>query len=290
MENKKIAFLTIIFPLDDNYLLDFFHSLDNQTFKNFDLIVVNDGYKNFDKIRNKFNNLNIKELNFSDTPAYNRQHGINYIKESGYENIIFGDSDDYFSPNRVEIINKKLNNFDIVVNDISLFNKDGIYSKKYLSNRIKNETIISFDFIKDKNIFGMSNTASKVKLLENIKIPQDIVAIDWYIFSLLLLKTGRTIFTNETQTFYRQHEDNIIGLGRLNKEIFQQGVFIKLKHYELLYKEDKQFKSCFKDMLALRDIISSKEVNLDSLKKIENPFWWEQIKLIEGINENKVKK
>ena len=63
-----------------------------------------------------------------------------------------------------------------------------------------------------------------------------------------------------------------------------------IKQAREFIKEDKQFKSCFKDMLALRDIISSKEVNLDSLKKIENPFWWEQIKLIEGINENKVKK
>ena len=50
---KKIAFLTTIYPIEDDYLYTFFDSLDGQTFKNFDLIVVNDGYLNFDKIKKK---------------------------------------------------------------------------------------------------------------------------------------------------------------------------------------------------------------------------------------------
>lgn len=288
---NKIAFLTVIFPLNDEYLLDFFQSLDNQTFKDFDLIVVNDGYKNLDKIKKKFKNLSIKELTSSDSPALNRQYGINYIQKNGYDIIIFGDSDDYFSSNRVEILSKKLNSFDLVVNDISLFNKDGIYTKKYFSKRIKNEFTIKADFIKDKNIFGMSNTALKVELLENIIIHKDLLAVDWYIFTLALIKAEKALFTNEAETFYRQHEDNIIGLGKFNKEIFQKGISVKLKQYELLSKVDEQFKSYLKEMLVLNDIIKNKDdIDLNTLKKFEHPFWWEQIKLIEDTNENKVKK
>ena len=40
--NKKTAFLTTIFEMNKRYLQDFFKSLKNQTYKNFDIIVVND--------------------------------------------------------------------------------------------------------------------------------------------------------------------------------------------------------------------------------------------------------
>ena len=48
--NKKIAFLTTIFPMEEEYLKDFFNSLLQQTYKEFDILVVNDGYENFENL------------------------------------------------------------------------------------------------------------------------------------------------------------------------------------------------------------------------------------------------
>ncbi len=277
---KKIAFLTTIYPIEDDYLYTFFDSLDGQTFKNFDLIVVNDGYLNFDKIKKKYNNLAIMELKSSDTPLKNRQHGINFILDNDYDIVFFGDSDDYFSSNRIEVVLKKLNNYDLVVNDLSVFDSKGIYNRKYFTNRIKNDTEITIDFIKDKNIFGMSNTALKVKSLDNIAYDPDLIALDWYIFSLALLKSGVAIFTNEAETFYRQHNNNTIGIGKLNKEIFIKGIEVKLKQYELLSKDHKEFESYLDEMIILNDIITkSGDVNSSLLKDIRYPLWWEQIKI-----------
>ena len=45
----KIAILITIFTLYEHYLNDFFNSLKNQTYQNFDIILVNDGYKDFEK-------------------------------------------------------------------------------------------------------------------------------------------------------------------------------------------------------------------------------------------------
>ena len=72
----KTAFLTTIFTMNKQYLYDFFDSLKNQTYQNFDVIVVNDGYKDFEKIKTLYNEkLNIIELQHSNTPAKNREHG-----------------------------------------------------------------------------------------------------------------------------------------------------------------------------------------------------------------------
>ena len=285
--SENIAFLTTIFPMKEDYLYDFFNSLNRQTFKDFDVVVVNDNYKNFSKIKEKFSDLNIKELKYSDTPLRNREHGINFILDNNYDIVIFGDSDDYFSFNRVEVIIEKLIHYDIIVNDLSVFNEKRIYKKKYLSHRIKNNTEITIDFVKDKNIFGMSNTALRVKSLGNIIYDSELIALDWYIFSLALLKSGVALFTNETQTFYRQYDENTVGIGKLNKGIILKGISVKLKQYELLSIEDSQFKAYYNEMTILSNVIkNNKMLDMVMSQKISYPLWWEEVKLFRKENEN----
>ena len=57
LKKSKVAFLTTIFPNKDEYLDNFFDSLKNQTFKDFDVIIVNDNYEDFDNIKKNINNL-----------------------------------------------------------------------------------------------------------------------------------------------------------------------------------------------------------------------------------------
>ncbi|WP_345980662.1 glycosyltransferase family A protein [Sulfurimonas sp. HSL3-2] len=261
--NKKIAFLTTVFPMNINYLWDFFNSLKIQTFKQFDVIVVNDGFDYFEDIRSKYKDLNIIELKYSNTPAKNREFGINYCIDNKYDVLIFGDSDDYFSENRVEKLVELLSDCDIVVNDLSLFNENGVYEEKYISNRVENNAIIDIEFIKDKNIFGLSNTAINLNILGKVTFYEEIVAVDWYLFSTLLLKGNKAVFTNETETFYRQYSDNTVGLGQLSIEAVEKGKLIKQKHYEMLKKENAIYKNSY-------------AVNSEK-KNIKNPLWWEQI-------------
>ena len=214
MQSNKISFLTTIFPMNRQYLFDFFNSLINQTYKKFDVIVVNDGYKDFEKIKTIYaQNLNIIELKYSSTPAKNREYGINYCIDNKYDILIFGDSDDYFKNNRIEKSLEILNDADIAVNDLSLFNENGVYEEKYLSHRLNNLDVVNFEFITNKNIFGMSNTAVKLKNISKVTFDNKIIAVDWYFFKILLKQGLKAIFTNETVSFYRQHENNIVGLS-----------------------------------------------------------------------------
>ena len=175
--------------------------------------MVNDGYEPFKNIKLKYvNDLNIIELTYSGTPSKNREYGINYCIENNYDVLIFGDSDDYFSDNRVELSLKILKENDIVVNDISLFNDTGIYEEKYISNRLNDNSKISFEYIQNKNIFGLSNTAIKLDILEEVVFDEDLLAVDWYLYKGLL-KNGRSaLFVNKAITYYRQYEDNALGM------------------------------------------------------------------------------
>lgn len=267
LEIIKIAFLTTVFPKNKKFLSDFFSSLANQSYKKFDLIVVNDGVNNLKDYKNYFTKLNIIELNSAYSPIKNRELGINYCIENDYDILIFGDSDDYFDINRVEKSIKILKDNDIVVNDLSLFDESGIYQKMYLSNRIKNCQKIDFEFIKNKNIFGLSNTAIRLRDLKKIKFPKDLIALDWYIFSKFLMNGKKAIFTNKTISYYRQHEENIIGLKQFDKLSFKKALNVKIKHYKALSK----LNMCFD--LELNKLYRQKYTK----KKINYPLWWEQV-------------
>ena len=208
----KIAFLTTIFPMKRQFLIDFFNSLNNQTHDNFDVVVANDGYSNFNEIKLKYGKLNIVELECSNTPAKNREYGINYCIERKYDILIFGDSDDYFSNNRVELALEALNSNDIVVNDVSLFDNNGTYEDMYISNRLENDSKVNFNYIKNKNIFGLSNTALKINILSRVSFDKDLVAVDWHLYKGLLKNGCKAIFTNKAITYYRQYKDNTVGL------------------------------------------------------------------------------
>ena len=216
----KIAFLTTIFPMKRQFLIDFFNSLNNQTHDNFDVVVVNDGYSNFNEIKLKYGKLNIVELEYSNTPAKNREYGINYCIERKYDILIFGDSDDYFSNNRVELALEALNSNDIVVNDVSLFDNNGTYEDMYISNRLENDSKVNFNYIKNKNIFGLSNTALKINILSRVSFDKDLVAVDWHLYKGLLKNGCKAIFTNKAITYYRQHKDNTVGLQAIKGKYY----------------------------------------------------------------------
>jgi hypothetical protein len=263
---SSIAFLTTIFPQNEKFLKSFFNSLYIQTYKDFDLIIVNDNFNNLNYYKDLYPNLTIVNINSCDTPAKNREAGINYCIENKYDILIFGDSDDYFQNDRIETSIKILNQADIVVNDISLFNEKTLYNERYLSNRLKNRQIIEFEFIKNKNIFGFSNSAIRIFNKKKLSIPNDLVAVDWYIFSNFLLKGHKAVFTNETISFYRQYKQNIIGLKQLDEKSFNKAKNIKIKHFKALSLNENQFGNELKSLYLL---------TFNKKKKIKNPLWWE---------------
>jgi hypothetical protein len=272
MPKNNIAILTTIFPMEDSYLDDFFQSLQYQTYKEFDVVVLNDGYDKFEKLKRHYTNLSFVEIKYRNTPAKNREYAINFIKDNGYEVIVFADSDDYMANNRVQITVELLSDNEIVVNDLSLFSNGNVYSENYLSNRLENNRIISINDIRERNFLGLSNTALRVNILDNISFSEELIAVDWYLYSLLLINGKRAVFTNETVTYYRQYPGNTVGLGKVTEEAVKREIEIKKMHYLCLSDIDETY-----DVLLLK--IKTLKANISSLdefnKLVEYPFWWE---------------
>ncbi len=280
---SNIAFLTVVYPGANKYFYEFLQSLRSQTVQGFDLLLLNDKNVDTKELRN-CQNIEIIELLFYDkSPAEIREAGIRYCFENKYSTIVFGDIDDFFYENRIEECINLLECCDIVVNDLDIiYENTQECIKNYLSNRFVSLQEIKIEDILYKNCFGLSNTAIKLANLQPIIIDSTVVAIDWYIFSCFLLNGAKAMFTNETSTCYRQHNDNTIGMAKLNKEYLLKGGRVKSCHYSKMAEIDTRFQSLYKKNKKIID----KQFNntrlselIDDLKIKQNeyPLWWEDV-------------
>jgi len=288
MKKKSVVFFSVIFPANEKYFNDFLKSISEQTFNDFDLLLYNDGLNNIDFYVSRYcDKINVKIISNEKklSPAGIREYALNYLCKTDYEVIIFGDTDDFFADNRVEVTLKCIKDNDIVINDLTLYTEDKkVIYKNYLSQRLNNNSFITFNDIKTCNFLGLSNTAVKRNSLFSIKIDDNLIAVDWFFFSLLLLKGNKAVFINETTTFYRQHSENQVGLNNIDDKTILKGLKVKEQHYKLL-------SSLNNDMLGMyysyRDILKRIEsdkkffnryaIYIKSIK-IDYPLWWEEIK------------
>lgn len=281
----KTAFLSVVYPGAEKYLGDFFNSLCEQDYKRFDLVIVNDGLREFEKYFSLYNSLNINELKFSGTPAEVREFGIKHILAERYDVVVFGDSDDYFADNRISTAVQLLKTADIIANDLDIVSeKKTLLQHGYLSKRLDNGRQIKLEDILEKNFFGLSNTAVKTKYLDGFSMNASLTAVDWYLFSwLLAVKDANAVFTNETITFYRQHRRNIAGMAPLQKEDIIKQLRIKIRHFSEMRKFNALYEKPLEQYKKILQRISADPKELQAYYKerrkaeIKNPLWWELV-------------
>lgn len=279
----KNALATVVYPAAQEFWNEFIQSINDQSFQDFDLVVINDGcnIKNIEPNRRR-----TILLNAIGDISENRQQLIDYLCDEGYENVIFADTDDLFSLNRIEIIIELLQKYDLVANELVPFDshKKGEPSFSKVLGQSKD---IDLSFVLDKNIFGLSNTGCKVNWLKGIKIERNLIAIDWFIFTNILLKGAKACFTTKAQTLYRQWGNNTIGMGQQQKQKIITGIkakylhFVAMKPYNNYYTEQIKWISILYNKLENGDI----DEYIDQILKFENEsiIWWENIKEPDNI-------
>ncbi len=255
MRLNSTAVGTVIHLKSLKNLNSFLKSVDAQTDKNFDLLILNVSRK---KLNIKKKNIQIIPFKFEKSINENRIKLIKEVIKKKYENLIFIDSDDTMMKNRVKVCKKYLKKNKIIVNDLNIFDKKNVLvKKKYFSSRIKNKTKINKLFLRYKNIFGMSNTSCKVSVLKKINLNVLINApiFDWALW-MLVLQNERAIFTNSTSTNYLISKKSINSFYNQNKKIakkrneikndqfnyFIRNNLIKLNSYHIKNKSESKFK------------------------------------------------
>jgi len=296
MKNNDTLLMGVVFENVKPYLNKYIKSLNNQSVISFDLLILNDGYKE-DIPDNKFNNHIINILN-NQTSAQIRQSGINYAIKNNYKNIIFTDTDDYFSQNYVESLMLGLENNDFVYSNILPVDDKGITINNYFplpyeANRY--DEIIKYNFI------GLGCSAVKSEIIKEINIPPDIVAVDWFLYTILLLNgfTGKLV--DNASVYYRQHYNNTVGgLKQLDCVRLFKGIDIKEKHYFYIYNYclennyelvAKEYEIKYQEMLELKlflqkninigNYINTININLNTVYK----GWWSEIISLEELNK-----
>tara|TARA_Y200000002_G_scaffold350007_1_gene327088 strand:- start:119 stop:991 length:873 start_codon:yes stop_codon:yes gene_type:complete len=282
-KNQNIFLLTTVYPGVENYFNDFVKSVNSQDYKNFELVIVNDNFTNLDKYLPKLRFNKIHIFCSKKSPEKNRIYGIKKCIDLNADIIIFADSDDAFSKNRISETIRYFDdaNLDVLINDINVCDsKMNQLKENYISERIKHHSSVTQNSIRHFNFCGLSNSAIKADVC-NI---DEIIAInpfDWSFFTMLFLKGAKAIFTNKIKTLYRQHNENFVGIGHnLNDDRIMKAIEVKLNHY-------KKINSIFREFDDLIDfyesVLSMNKKELNSYKQKcfkeykDNSLWWEEV-------------
>lgn len=274
----KFVLATVIFPKVKEFFPEFIKSLQNQTDQGFQLLIVNDGCQLSDFDFSGFENT---ILPGGGSITKNREILIGEAYKQNYEWIVFADADDLFEANRIEVIRGFTASYDIIANEIVPFSGQQIFDPKF--EKVLGEfKQIDLDFIREKNLLGFSNVACRTRFLKEVVIPDEIIAVDWYLFTTAMQAGARVCFTSATKTYYRQWSDNIIGIDKISDKEITTGVKVKYTHYKNLLNSDISYLEYLSWLQNLYLNIENPgfDTYINKVKQagLTTTFWWENIK------------
>lgn len=208
-----MALISIIVPVYnvEEYIDKCINSILNQTFSDFELILVNDGSKDncgdicdeFSKKDNRIKVIHKKNGGLSDA----RNAGIDLAKG---DYIGFVDSDDYIENDMYEVLYNNILNYDA---DISIC-EDYICFQKYEIKKSEREELYVLNTeeaigMAHKISPGVCNKLFKREIFEGIKFPKGRLNEDVFIFMDILSKAKNIIFTTIPKYYYMQRQSSI---------------------------------------------------------------------------------
>ncbi len=213
MTNPKVSVIVPTYKAA-KYLPKCLDSLINQTFKNFEIIIVSDGPDEDNKIANEYalkdNRIKIiKDVNKGLGGA--RNAGLDIAKG---EYIYFVDSDDWLEICTLEtIINCiKDNNTDLVVFGVNVTGDALLHRRESEINYFKLK-FIGLNEIKQEQILNTNvstwNKLYKKEIIDkyNLRFPEKIQCEDFPFFFFYMLASKNAYYLNEPLYNYFRHDD-----------------------------------------------------------------------------------
>lgn len=296
MEVSKKVKVSIIVPVYnvEKYLEKCIDSILNQTFHEFELILVDDGSNDLSgEICEKY-----KKNDFRIRVIHKKNGGLSSARNSGLsiakgEYISFIDSDDYIDKDMISIL---YNNIIKNEADISICDYYEVYSNEKKIERVNcdnvevvmNNTEALNKIYEEKGwLYVVAwNKLYKKELFENIKFMEGKIHEDEIIAHELLYNAKRIVYTNKKLYYYLQRKDSIMGESFNIKKLdiidalkYRADFFHNKKIKNLQYKAEyeylkKFFSLYYKAELCLKDY----EVRLKSIKKGYNKIFFRLIK------------
>ena len=254
--------ISILLPVynDENYITDAISSVLNNSYRDFELVIINDGSndKTLEKIH-EFNDSRIKLFSKSNTGLID---SLNYgIDKCQYDIIMRMDGDDVIHPDKIKIQLKEFINSDLILlgtSGVVINNSNKIVSKLKLPK--DHEAIITAQLKLLPSIIHPSIMVYKEALIKVGKYdPQIEVAEDYDLF-LRLSKIGKIGNINSFLYYLRKNTDNV-SFNRSSDQLINTLISRK---YFLEFKSEKKMSSNYYDKNRL--LLDSSSL----FKKIQN--------------------
>lgn len=214
---KKISIIVPVYNVED-YIEDCLYSLLNQTFKNIEIILINDGSTDSSgEICDKF------ARNYSNIKVVHKENGgLSDARNKGLDiatgdYIGFVDSDDIISQNMYETLYNLCNkyNADVVSCGIYTFREDKFNLCNDTNENISlercyyNEDIIKANYRGEFSSVSSCNKLYRKELFGNIRFPKGRVYEDVSTTYKIYLKSNLVVETDDQLYFYRNRDGSI---------------------------------------------------------------------------------
>ena len=258
--------VTFVYPEATPFLSAFVRDCNAQVGSDFGVLIINDGHPDIQRFVGELHMPHAVIPAEPLSPQGIRFWALRLLRDDGSDILIFQDSDDGMSPNRVQEVVEALREENLVVNDLDLTDTDGsVFKKNIWESRFRESPRFGAGAVKEFNILGFGNTAIRRELLKWLppEPEESLIAVDWYIFSGLMLGTGTEgLFLSACTTRYRQHASNAAGL--MGRTAAKKALQVRRAHQKALYQAGLSAES---SIGGLRQKASESGFHL---------FWWEE--------------
>lgn len=279
--HARVAVFAVIFPGNLPFFAAFLQSLQRQTFRNFDLILAVDQVPDVDKYFSEVAwSGKVVLLDVTGSIASVRMQGIERLRREGYEYVIFCDTDDVMGPGRINTVVRALKQSPLVATDFSLINQTGEVTKEhYWATRLPDQHTFSRRELMHYNFAGLGNTACRGDVLKVVELPDELIAVDWFLF-YQLLEDQNGLFIHGAEYFYRQHQANTAGVDMLSVERLKKIAMVKQVHYQHAVKWSPELAPLLERASEtdrrLKDDDFAKHVVSRLNARPRHYFWWEE--------------
>lgn len=209
--NDLISVIVPVYNVE-NYIVECISSIINQTYKNIEIIVVNDGTKDssIEKLTSINDNRIVIYTKENGGLSSARNYGLNFAHG---KYVIFIDSDDYLDVHMLEVLYTNLINSN---SDISIC---GVY-KKYEDHQELNQEKLDFQVIEDlrkiEYIYdfqhygvGVWNKLFKRELLWKDMFPLGKLSEDYFVMYKVFYCAQKVCYDSTPLYYYRQRRNSI---------------------------------------------------------------------------------
>ncbi|WP_203351058.1 glycosyltransferase family 2 protein [Streptococcus uberis] len=214
--------VSVIVPLYNSevYLRNCLNSILNQTYKNLELILVNDGSTDGTvAICEEYLAQDDRDKLFSKANGGVGSSRNEALRQISGEYVLFVDHDDWIDPHHIAFLHDKLvqSESDIAISNFSEYFSErstfGIHVHDYYEKIMTSEEWFTYQY-EGRNCFSQCFTVPwgklyKAELFENIVFPEDEKVEDDYTTYKTYLLANRIIYLNESSYIHRKHEQSV---------------------------------------------------------------------------------